>query len=89
MMMGAFKVGGISRVMYLFRTYQMSETHDFDELANREVAPWDISDDTCGPGQDPVAPFGILYAAIWSLPQQLEMRQYLRNDPKSWLNKMY
>ena len=33
--------------------YQMTETEDFDELANREVAPWDIRDDTGEPGMEP------------------------------------
>jgi len=88
LMMGAFGVGGITRVMYLFRTYQLTETSDFDELADREVAPWDISDDTCGPSQEPLAPFVVMFAALLSPPQNRENRAYLRTAPKSWLNKL-
>lgn len=86
--MGAFQVGGITRVMYLFRTYQMTETRDFDELADREVAPWDISDDTCGPSQEPVAPFVVLFVAIFSRPQNVGLREHLRNGATSWLQKL-
>lgn len=88
LMMGAFKVGSIFRVMYLFRTYQMTETKDFDEMANREVAPWDISDDTCGAGQPPVAPFVTLFSAIFSLPQNGDIRSYLRWNKRSWLYRL-
>ncbi|CAD7952239.1 unnamed protein product [Amoebophrya sp. A120] len=88
LMMGAFGVGGITRVMYLFRTYQMTETKDFDELADREVAPWDISDDTCGPSQEPVAPFVVLFVALLSAPENSKQRIYLRTKQNSWLQKL-
>ncbi len=88
LMMGAFAVGGITRVMYLFRTYQMTETRDFDELADREVAPWEISDDTCGPQQEPLAPFVVMFAAILSMPENIEQRMYLRTSPNSWVSKL-
>ncbi|CAD7972399.1 unnamed protein product [Amoebophrya sp. A25] len=88
LMMGAFAVGGITRVMYLFRTYQMTETKDFDELADREVAPWDISDDTCGPSQEPVAPFVVLFVALLSSPENSQTRNYLRSGKNSWLRRL-
>eukprot|EP00403_Amphidinium_massartii_P034869 CAMPEP_0178450628 /NCGR_PEP_ID=MMETSP0689_2-20121128/43230_1 /TAXON_ID=160604 /ORGANISM="Amphidinium massartii, Strain CS-259" /LENGTH=66 /DNA_ID=CAMNT_0020076115 /DNA_START=81 /DNA_END=278 /DNA_ORIENTATION=+ len=44
-----FEKAGFPSVMYLLHKYDVLNAQDYDEFVAKEVPPWHISHDTCGP----------------------------------------
>merc|ERR1712232_491107 len=83
-----FEKIGFPSVMYLLFKYDALSGPDQDEFIEKEVPPWQISDDTCGPQPDPPAEFAMFFAAVFSTPDArgLQYRQTLRGGSASaWL----
>ena len=84
MMQTSFFDAGFYRVMYLFKQYNHADAHDFDDLLKKSVAPWHVSDESCGPAPDPVVPFSLIFVALLSRPEHAAERAALREEG-SWL----
>merc|ERR1719491_1976665 len=92
LMLGAFKNLGFERAMFLFRKYDHGRMEDYDELLDKAVPPWYISDDTCGPKPSPPVPFSQVFIVIFSTGDAdgERYRRLLRGHTDaafSWLQK--
>jgi hypothetical protein len=63
----------------------MADPVDYDDLLEKSVAPWHVSDETCGPKPDPVVPFSLIFVAVLSRAGNAAHRWALRTEG-SWLH---
>lgn len=92
LMKSAFEKLGFQRAMFLFKKYDLANAEDYDELLDKTVPPWYISDDTCGHRAAPPVPFAQLFAVILSTGDEagVSYRQVLRGQTGAaavWLQR--
>eukprot|EP00929_Paragymnodinium_shiwhaense_P071015 TRINITY_DN36080_c0_g1_i1.p1 TRINITY_DN36080_c0_g1~~TRINITY_DN36080_c0_g1_i1.p1 ORF type:complete len:1200 (-),score=174.69 TRINITY_DN36080_c0_g1_i1:46-3162(-) len=86
-----FEKIGFPSVMYLLYKYDALNGANQDEFIQKDVPPWQISDDTCGPQPDPPAEFALFFAAVLSSADDrgAQYRQILRGgSPSAWLPRL-
>jgi len=93
LMKSAFEKLGFQRAMFLFKKYTISDSTDYDELLEKNVPPWYISDDTCGARPSPPVPFSQVFVVILSSGDEAgeSYRKILRghaDTPGSWLQRL-
>ncbi|CAK9107742.1 Protein xylosyltransferase [Durusdinium trenchii] len=83
---------GFPSMMYLLQKYDTLSGLDHSEFISKDVPPWHISDDTCGPQADPPAACQQFFAAIFSSASERSawFRRILRGEEESnvWLPKL-
>ena len=76
-------------MMYLLHKYDAlcGDDHEFIE---KDVAPWHVSHDTCGPRPDPPNDFAMIFAAVFSSPDArgAQIRHLLRDGSNTWLSRL-
>eukprot|EP00913_Durusdinium_trenchii_P013809 g12966.t1 len=77
----------MTQEMYLLQKYDTLSGLDHSEFISKDVPPWHISDDTCGPQADPPVEFGMFFAAIFSSASERSawFRRILRGEEESTL----
>ncbi|CAE8723402.1 unnamed protein product [Polarella glacialis] len=87
---------GFPSMMYLLHKYDTLSGADHAEFISKDVPPWHISDDTCGPQPEPPAEFAMFFAMVFSSADARgsQFRSLLRgaeaeDQPSSvWLPKL-
>lgn len=83
---------GFPSMMYLLQKYDALSGLDHAEFISKDVPPWHISHDTCGPQVDPPVEFGMFLVAIFSTATDKgrQFRHILRGEEYSevWLAKL-
>eukprot|EP00439_Symbiodinium_sp_Y106_P036082 s3343_g4.t1 len=86
---------GFPSMMYLLQKYDMLSATDHNEFISKDVPPWQISDDTCGPQPDPPVEFGMFFAAVFSSATDtgMQFRRLLRGEEEqatqiAWLPRL-
>jgi len=74
LMQAAFRNLGFERAMFLFRKYSHGSAADYDELLDKAVPPWHISDDTCGQRPSPPVPFAQVFVIVLTTGDTAGMR---------------
>ncbi|CAK0852600.1 unnamed protein product [Prorocentrum cordatum] len=89
LMTSEFQKIGFPGMMYLLHKYDAlcGDDHEFIE---KDVAPWHISHDTCGPRPNPPNDFAMLFAAVFSSPdvRGAQFRHLLRDGSNAWLSRL-
>jgi len=62
----AFRKLGFERAMFLFRKYAHGSAEDYEELLDKAVPPWYISDDTCSQRPSPPVAFTQVFMVVLS-----------------------
>ncbi|CAJ1407041.1 unnamed protein product [Effrenium voratum] len=94
LMTAEFTKVGFPSMMYLLQKYDILNGADHAEFLSKDVPPWHISDDTCGPQPDPPADFAMFFAAIFSSAsdRSAQFRNALRGEhgqsSNVWLPKL-
>lgn len=73
---------GFPSMMYLLQKYDALSGLDHAEFISKDVPPWHISDDTCGPQPEPPVEFGMFFVAIFSTATDRgsQLRRLLRGE---------
>merc|ERR1719157_125331 len=92
LMKSAFQKLGFQRAMYLFKKYAIGNGADYDDLLDKNVPPWYVSDDTCGQRPSPPTPFSQVFVVVLSTGDEAgaAYRQVLRGHTgsASWLQRL-
>lgn len=77
-------------MLYLLTKYDHLSAKDHSEFISKEVPPWQISHDTCGPLPDPPTDFCMFFALIFSTADEngLQYRHLLRKLQSAWLQRL-
>lgn len=66
LMAESFSKLGFQRNMYLFKKHAVANMKDYDELLEKTVPPWYVSDDSCGPLPSPTLPYTQVFVVVFS-----------------------
>lgn len=88
-----FQKVGFPSVIYLLRKYDALDAEDIEQFVDKNLPPWQVSDDSCGSRPEPPNEITMFFVAVLSSGDQegLAFRQMLRSDSSTsnvWLPRL-